>query len=150
MSRIPEKNRRFRSQAEICEDVASVLRSRLHYGTKFAVLSEVVWVWSEFSGKLKGCRYWSKAACRTKSESKFLVHEHLVPKGVIIEKLFALPSPSPKAVRRVLERYCIGVVVTRAEDKELTHLGLRSKMPGDWDKKNPWARYVAARIEVDK
>jgi hypothetical protein len=148
MPRIPESNLRFRTKEQICADVSTVLRSSLHYGTKYAVLSEVTWVWSEFNGKYVGCKYWSKAAWRLRGGDEKLVHEHLVPKKEIIGQLVQLKNPSPESVREVLERFCIGVVVTAEEDQRLNKLGLRAKMPEGWDGQDPWARYVVAKIKV--
>jgi hypothetical protein len=73
-----------------------------------------------------------------------------VPKRIIIERLFALPSPVRAVdVERVLSTLCIGAVLTREEDRRLTEAGLRSGMPGDSaDFTNPWARYAAVGIEM--
>jgi|CXWL01.1.fsa_nt_gi hypothetical protein len=147
MARIPHTNPRYRTKSEICADVSAVLKSTLHYGTKFAVLDDVVWVWSEFEGKRDGCRFWSELARRAIPSTK-LIHEHVVPQNVIIRRLLSLRQPSAASVKRVLNRFCIGVVVTHDEDRKLTRLGLRAKMPNDWDGKTPWARYSAANIKV--
>jgi hypothetical protein len=72
-----------------------VLQSSLSYGTKHAVLAEVVWVWSEFDGKYTGCPHWSRAAAAAREageKARSFVHEHVVPKRIIIERLFALPG----------------------------------------------------------
>ena len=148
MPRIPEKNRRFRTKDEICRDVAFILLAPLAYGTKFAVLADVVWAWSEFHGKIDGCPYWSEAAWLAKSKPRGLMHEHVVPKKVVIDKLLSLEAPSTEEVRDVLDRFCIGVVVTREEDARMTRLGLRSEMPENWDGVDPWARYAKAGIAL--
>ena len=72
MARVPESHLRFRTREQICEDVAFVLGAPLSYGTKFAVLADVNWVWSECSGKFKGCHYWSKAALKKLDDTKAL------------------------------------------------------------------------------
>jgi hypothetical protein len=77
-----------------------------------------------------------------------LIHEHVVPRKIIREKLFALRKPSVTSVKRVLEKYCIGVVVTKEEDDRLRDLRLHASMPEDWDKKDVWARYKKADIRV--
>jgi hypothetical protein len=38
--------------------------------------------------------------------------------------------------------------VTKAEDDRLNELGLRQAMPESWDKRDKWARYKAAKIEI--
>jgi len=146
MARISPSNARYRDKPTICRDVAVILRADLSYGTKYSVVSEVTWVWSEFNGKLEGCRYWSEAALAASGAP--LIHEHVVPKSVIISRLFALSEPTPDAVKDVLEQLCIGVVVTKHENLPRNALGLRSVMPADWCGANPWARYEAAGITV--
>ncbi len=149
MARISTKNIRFRPKDVICRDVSHVLRSaELHLGTKLAVIDQIFWVWSEFDGKHAGCNYWSKAAIESGLKNKGLVHEHLIPRKVVREMLLNLKDPSPEAVNDILERLCIGVVVTKEEDTRLNDLGLNSQMPPDWDQQNLWARYHAAGIEV--
>ena len=149
MARISNKNPRFRSKDVICRDVSYVLRNTdLHIGTKLAVIDQVFWVWSEFDGKHAGCKYWSKAAVESGLKDKGLVHEHLIPRKLVREMLLNLEDPSPEAVNDILERLCIGVVVTKGEDTRLNELKLNSKMPDDWDQQNLWARYQAAQIEV--
>lgn len=149
MARISTKNIRFRPKDVICRDVSHVLRSSdLHIGTKLAVIDQIFWVWSEFDGKYAGCKYWSKAATESGLKNKGLVHEHLIPRKIVREMLLKLDNPSPEAVYDILDRYCVGVVVTKAEDTRLNQLGFNSEMPINWDHQNLWARYEAAGIEV--
>lgn len=149
MARISTKNIRFRPKDVICRDVSHVLRSKdLHIGTKLAVIDQIFWVWSEFDGKHAGCRYWSKSATESGLKNKGLVHEHLIPRKIVREMLLNLDDPSPEAVNDILGRFCVGVVVTKAEDTRLNQLGLNAEMPPNWDRKNLWARYEAAGIEV--
>lgn len=149
MGRIAEKNIRYRTKQQIVEDTAFVLAcENLQFGTKYAVVDQVIWVWSEFEGKHRGCRYWSEKAVATGSKREGLVHEHVVPRKVIREKLFTLSKPSISSVKRILEKYCIGVVVTKEEDVHLRNLQLHSSMPEDWDRKDVWARYKKANIRV--
>lgn len=153
MARITEKNPSYRTKEEICRDVAFVLNCKeLHYGTRRAVVDHAVWVWSEFEGKYDGCKYWSEAArAFLRSDGKTnLIHEHLVPRGLIRKTLFDLKPATPEAVRHVMETWCIGVVVTAEEDQRLNALKLRSKMPPDWDQKDSWARYTMAGITIAK
>ena len=149
MARISPKNIRYRTKEIICRDVSFILRcNELHPGTKLAVVDQVFWVWSEFDGKHAGCRYWSKEAIDSGLKNKGLVHEHLVPRKIVREMLLNLTDPTPEAIQSIFERYCIGVVVTQKEDARLNELGLRSKMPSDWDNKNIFARYESAGIDV--
>jgi hypothetical protein len=146
MPRIPNKNPRYRTKSELCRDIADVLNSSLHYGTKYAVLSEATWVWTEFDGKYEGCEYWSEAAWKLQGQQRMLVHEHVVPKSIVIQWLLKLSTPTADSVNQLLESYCKGAVLTREEDARLNGLGLRSKMPSGWDEKDVWARYTSAGI----
>lgn len=146
MPRIPQSNPRYRTKAELCSDLAFVLNSNLHYGTKHAVLAEATWVWTEFDGKYDGCEHWSEAAWAFRGQPQNLIHEHVIPKKLVIERLLKLVSPTASSVQQILESYCKGVVITREEDTRLNRLGLRSKMPSDWDEKDVWARYTVAQI----
>lgn len=150
MARISEKNRRFRSKKTICDDLEKILDSELSYGTKFAVVSEITWVWSEFNGKHQGCQFWSKEALQSGFPNKHLVHEHLVPKRVLVDAIIDEIEKTPDSIYDYLERFCIGVVVTKDEDARLNAAGLRSKMPENWDTKDPWARYNAVGIKVER
>lgn len=150
MARISEKNLRFRSKETICHDLAQVLNADFSYGTKFAVVSEITWVWSEFDGKHQGCKYWSSAALQSGLPNKHLVHEHIVPKKVIVDSLMNEVERTPEKIYEFLERFCIGVVVTKDEDISLNRAGLRSTMPKDWEGEDPWARYTAVGIQVEK
>jgi hypothetical protein len=155
MARITDKHRRHRTKDQIVNDVALVLSSPLTYGTKFAVVNEVTWVWTEFDGKYKGCKYWTPMAVlqhRADRSAKRLRHEHIVPKKVVIDMLMKLDPPTPVAVRDICERFLIGVIVTIEEDAVLNEF--RSSMPPEFDDPtspdyhNPWLRYQRCGIEA--
>lgn len=147
MPRISPKNVRFRSKEIICRDLAYILNnSNIHEGTKLAVIDQIFWVWTEFDGKYEGCKYWSESAINSKLIGKGLVHEHIVPRKIIRDRLLNINNPTPDAIRSLLDQFCIGVVVTQKEDKKLDSLKLRSKMPNDWDGNDAWARHKAAGI----
>lgn len=146
MPRISNDNPRHRTKDEICEDIAFVLNSRLRYGTQFAVLSEAMWVWTEFDGKYKGCEHWSVEVWKIQDQQKMLVHEHMVPKSLVIKRLKELENPTKESVKELLDFYCKAAVVTRDEDRRLNEEGLRSNMPIGWDEKDVLARYALVGI----
>lgn len=151
MPKISNKNQRFRTREKLCEDIAFVLNSNLHYGTQFAVLSEATWVWTEFQGKYEGCEHWSEAASELRNHPdrrRLLVHEHVIPKSIVIQLLLLLPAPTGDSVYQLLAANCIGAVITREEDARLNSLGLRSRMPTEWDENDAWARYKHAGIVI--
>lgn len=156
MARISPNNPRYRTKQQLAEDVAKVLKADLHYGTKFAVLREVVWVWTEYLGKYNGCIYWSDAAVRRfkrEHSRKRLRHEHVVPKKFVIDMLFDLQKPSVETIRAMLDKFLIGVVVTKEEDA-LLNVKYSKAMPKEFsDKKSPlfqdpWLRYRECGIKV--
>lgn len=149
MARISDRSLLFRTKRVMSKDLAFVLKSKqLHRGTKQAVLDQVLWVWSEFEGKYHGCRLWSVAARASGSKREGLIHEHLIPRKIVRSKLFGLKSPTPEAVYRILQRWCVGVVVTKEEDRRLNDLKLGSSMPKSWNGKNKRARYQHAGIDI--
>ncbi|QDS98398.1 hypothetical protein [Adhaeretor mobilis] len=151
MAKIAEKSPRYRSKKVICKDVAEIMASQsLHYGTKHVVLAQTVWAWSEFHGKYEGCPFWSEKALASDRIATEFIHEHAVPKSVIIKMLFDLKNPTPEKVEDILSSFCVGVVVTREEDRTLNQNGLRLKMPEDWDGDDRWARYQKVGIVPKK
>lgn len=149
MARISVKNPMHRSKNEISSDLAFILNAKqLHPGTKQSVLDQVLWTWSEFEGKHKGCKYWSEKARGRGLKTKGLIHEHLIPRKILREKIIDLKNPTPEDIYNILQNLCIGVVITAKEDKKLNELKLGSSMPPNWDGKNKWARYIEANIKI--
>ncbi len=143
-----QTNPRYRPKGVLAQDIVMVLGLPLSYGTKYAVLDDALWKWSEFHGKYDGCFCWSAEALKVAEQTKELRHEHLIPRGVLIAMLISNPPASAEALLSWLNSRCVGVVVTKAEDAKLNKAGLRSKMPADWDGKDIWARYRAAGIRL--
>lgn len=79
-----------------------------------------------------------------------VVKEHAVPQQVIVNMLENMPNPTRRKVRNLLTKLWRVTLVTREEDERLRSLGLRFKMPDDWDGKDPWARYKAAGIKLTR
>lgn len=149
MARVSEDNDRYRTKAEMVRDVAYVLSSPLTIGTRFAVLKNVCWAWTEFDGKYRGCPYWSKAAIkrRRKDPKAKLKHEHAVPRKVVIDSLLKMNQPTMEQVKDVLERLLIGVVVT-PEEADLLDRKFRDKMPEEFSKQqDAFLRYDLCGIE---
>lgn len=147
-----------RNKDEIAEDICTVINDKkLRYGTKYYCIHNAIWVWTELDGKFegnskkkKGCPYWSEGALKFVREiqenrsaiSKNLVHEHIVPRIVLIDKILG-NSPeggwTTDKVKTLFEKFCIGVVVTKGEDEKLkSHI---KSMPENWDGEDCWARY---------
>ncbi len=155
MGRVHERNPRYRTKDEIVHDITYVLNSPLSYGTKWAVLRDACWVWTEYHGKYNGCPYWTKMAIlqhQLNPKSKFR-HEHAVPKSVVIEMLFNLKNPTIEQVANICQGYLIGVVVSLEEDSVL-NVEFGKTMPKEFfdqghpDFGDPWIRYKRYKIEV--
>ena len=88
---------------------------------------------------------------------ELLIKEHAVPVKVIRDLLLELPSNSSltKIEGVLLTHYKLGAL-TKDEDNQINKIkvnsknnskSLRSDMPDNWDKKDMFARYVAAGIK---
>lgn len=160
MVRITPGSRRFRPKEEIAKDLAFILTAPVSYGTKFAVLKDAMWVWTEFDGKYEGCAYWTALAMaryavnRKRKEPRYagLRHEHVVPKRVVMQMLESLDAPTPEAVYAICEKFLLAVVVTVVEDAFL-NLEYASSMPAGFDDVasehhcDPWLRYKLCNIQ---
>lgn len=76
------------------------------------------------------------------------VVEHTVPQMVIVNKLMELTDVSPEIVSGILEKLYTVRLVTYAEHERLSSLGLRSRMPSNWDGLDILHRYREAGIEI--
>lgn len=157
MAQISKKNKRYREKDTMIRDLVRVLNSDLSYGTKYAVLFEMLWIWTEFDGKYLGCSYWSNEALEQLDFTNVkLIHDHAVPRKIIIDKVFRMNSPSETDIRNVFDKYLNGVIITKDEDTQLNSHGYRQKMPSEFHDKskadydNPWLRYKKAGIKVVK
>lgn len=107
--------------------------------------------WSR--NKHYGQRYWSKKALelfiKNKGETKNigLIHEHAVPKSVLIEEINNCKTDLEK--EKLLNSFCKAVIVTKEEDRIL-NIKYKSKMPFDnWKKKQfLFSRYTISGIEI--
>ena len=91
----------------------------------------------------------AKAAIE-QSELKGLRHEHVVPRRMLTEHFIAqyrierVPQYSVEQLVDVLQKYCLGVIVTSEEDRRL----VRGAMPTGWSFEggDVFARYHAAGL----
>ena len=157
MGKISEKNLRYRTKEQMTKDVHFILNAPVSYAAKYAVLHEVTWIWTEFHGKHLGCKFWSKAALKLprKGISKLAIHEHLVPRRIVISRLIGLSQPSHDDVFSILDRYLIGVVITNEENARLNAAKYGKEMPPEFyqndhpDFDNPWIRYQKCNIAYE-
>jgi len=76
--------------------------------------------------------------------------EHAVPQQLIVNMLMDMEPLTKRRISNLLRKLFRVRTVTKEEHSRLNGMGLRSKMPDDWNGKDPWARYDAAGIECEK
>ena len=115
-----------------------------------ALREPVYFLWERRGGKTKEMtpRYRSQAAVGLGFGDGELVYDHAVPFKYLQTELLRLNDVTPEAVRDLLLRYEIRVLITKSEDDRLNASGLQSKMPPMWDRTDPLARYKAVGIEL--
>jgi hypothetical protein len=81
---------------------------------------------------------------------KDVIHEHVVPHSIVMNKLLTLKSLTSENIMSVIKKYYVICVITKREDRLLTAAGLRSKMPEGWDEETSsvFARYEAVGISI--
>lgn len=77
-----------------------------------------------------------------------LVYDHAVPFKLLQDELLALTDVTVDAVHHVLKTHGVIVLITKKEDRLLRKAGYGSKMPSNWGRADPLARYKAVGIEV--
>ena len=84
---------------------------------------------------------------RAKEVSLRLMIDHAIPLVILRQRVFAdVTLRSIPALRDYMRASYRRGVITSSEDASLNGLGLRSRMPADWDGVDPYARYRAASI----
>jgi hypothetical protein len=149
---IPKNRKRAtkakRSPEQIAMDLSIVLMSALSEIGKRTFIDSTLWCWSEQDGKY-ATRFCSEAVASAGHIGHLVLrHDHAIPRKVLADRLMTLSDRSPTSIQNFLERYCLGVTITKADDDQLTKHGLRSKMPDGWDWGDPLARYSSSGVSV--
>ena len=115
-----------------------------------ALREPVYFLWERRAGRTKERipRYRSQAAVGLGFGDGQLVYDHAIPFKYLQSELLQLGDVTPDAVRDVLLRHEIRVLITKSENARLNASGLRSEMPPTWDGADPLARYKAVGIEL--
>lgn len=84
------------------------------------------------------------------ANSKDVIHEHVVPHSIVMNKLLEIENLTNENILSVLQKYYVICDITREEDQLLNNAKLRSKMPRDWNEESDsiFARYEAVGISV--
>jgi len=148
---------RFRSKETLIHDLNFILNcSEVHSGTKFAVLAETLFMWTEnYNEKFVGCPFWSKEAIehyirerdsgKNQMESlKGLRHDHIVPRvyfrKILLESEVCITE---QLLWELFNNFLYGAIVTKAEDHKLS---TKDMPPPFYDRTHPnfqdkWLRY---------
>ncbi|NRY64160.1 hypothetical protein [Clostridium beijerinckii] len=161
-----KEDKKFRTREEMICDSIFIIKAPLTYATKYAMIDNICWSWTEYNGKYKGCEYWSEGALKLLNElkkdnekidyQKHFRHEHIVPRKILIDKILSLTNLNEEIYKNILNKFMIGTVVTVSEDENLNSLGYRQKMPVEFfeinspEYENEWLRYKKANIIVKK
>lgn len=91
------------------------------------------------------------------SDKKLVVKEHTVPLKVITDKLKKLGSNCTiEQIKSVIDVFLLFATITKEEDKRLSSLGFKQKMPNEFYLENHklfgdiFARYKVAEIKCNK
>ncbi|MFW6027056.1 MAG: hypothetical protein ACOCRX_12035 [Candidatus Woesearchaeota archaeon] len=144
---------------KLVEDLLEVLKSNnIHKRMKKNNANYAIYNWTEYNGKYEGVPFWSLKALEyyNKTKNGRLVHEHIIPRNIVISELIRLESINKDNILDILKKSCIAAVITKEEDKYINEVrsnnkSLRSIMPIEYHKeikgkekyyKEPWARYL--------
>ncbi len=101
--------------------------------------------------EIKDMNYYESEAAQG-LQRKDVVHEHVVPHSIVMEKLLLLDPVTNERILAFVRKYYVICAITKEEDRRLNRNGLRSKMPEGWDGENDsvFARYDVAKIPRHK
>jgi hypothetical protein len=144
---------------ELARDISTLLylyrKGKLHEAVVRQAIKGACWWVSNGQGKKDDCDLWSeKALSLRQANSKWdklgLVHEHIVPRKYIQNRLMCLEDPTESNVERLLSLSQV-CVVAPDEDQMLRKKGYRDKpITNDSGELNIEGRYHAVGIQIAK
>jgi len=159
------------------EDLALILNNEnVSEDVKKNAINYAIYNWTEANGKYEGNKYWSEKAyinyAYKDNRPYKLVHEHIIPRKIIREKIFnELEEQKIKnkskldslSLYLLFSRFVVAAVITKDEDDMFRNsydgIKLRSKMPQGYNilqknrehwYENVWARYFAVNEKALK
>lgn len=143
----------YTSKDEIIQDVLTILENC--HAKKLSLRNakkSIAWSivdWTAFDGQFGNHMRHTANACPftviPNTKKIKVIHEHVVPKKLISEELFALAPPTFPAIQHIFNTYAIGAVISEFDDTALSNQGFRSSSPTGWQA-NPWLRYSKAGL----
>lgn len=114
-----------------------------------ALREPIFFLWESYGKKkYQAARYCSVGYLEVAAGPNAHVYDHAIPFKIIQELLLSIAAPDADNVRNILEKKLVSCMLTRSEDKLLTSLGLRSKMPANSDESDYMARYESAGLKI--
>jgi hypothetical protein len=124
--------------ASVLYDILRIIESKNEDDDyiKKELLNVLLWKYSESSRKTSsnkiGIKKWSLNAVESlkrDNNEKNLIHDHAIPRKLLIKYLIDLNNPTVEFLRKILDTYCFGVVITKGEDKILNKKSLKQYLP---------------------
>ena len=114
-----------------------------------ALREPIHFLWERRVGpKSRVAKLRSRAAIGLRAGRGELVYDHAIPFSYLQEELLSLTSVTDRAVAEILKKFETIVLITKAENARLNAAGYAHKMPQNWNKSDPLARYKALDIEL--
>lgn len=142
---------------ELARDISTLLylyrEGKLHEAVVRQAIKGACWWVSNAQGKKDDCDLWSEKALSLRQASSDwdklgLIHEHIVPRKYIQNRLISLEDPTEPNVERLLSLSQV-CVVAPDEDEMLRKHGYRDKpMTNDSGDLNIEGRYQAVGIRI--
>lgn len=157
MGRISPKNEIFMNKSTMISSILTLYKSHIDNSLPLAnlliILNHIMWAWTEYNGKYKGCTWWSEKAYEQfldTSSYKGLRHDHIVPRKELKEEIIKIVEEKCtfEELYEFLNTYLIGCVITHDEDKVINSIGLRDTLGSELTTDNKWNRYKQANIKV--
>lgn len=115
-----------------------------------ALREPIHFLWEKRGGnKLEAARYRSLASAGIPRGGGRIRYDHAVPFRALQAQLMEMAAPSTDAVKEVLVRDLTVCIITSEEEALLNAARLGSRMPPNWDGRDPLARYHTVGIEVE-
>ena len=130
---------------EISKLLNLLLNSETPEYLQLICIDHLIWASTERNDEGKKMKYfgqplWSLKAIKlfkdnylnkTINNNNGLVHEHAIPKKIIVQEILLLKKATEKDIDTILQKYSQAVIITKEEDDKINKSGFKQKMPYD-------------------
>jgi hypothetical protein len=109
-----------------------------------------LWECRNESSKSHNAAYRSKQSKGLAHGSGLLVRDHAVPFKHLQDRLLSLSPVTTPELRSLLDKLCVGVLVTKDEHSRLHAAHITRQLAENWFDKDIFGRYGAAGITLEK